>query len=79
MQGEAKAQVPAKLKASKIEPIQWPKVPEYIEDVVISVTLSAAKEHGDNQYETSKHIKCGIETVAKGNWTVIICPSDEKT
>jgi len=39
----------------------------------------SSKQYGDNQYELSKGVKVQLESLFKGNWTVIICPSDQKT
>lgn len=54
---ETTQSIPAKLKEAKINPIDWPKVPDYIEDSVVSAVKTAAGQHGDNQYESSKNIK----------------------
>lgn len=71
--------VSAKLQNAKINPIEWPKVAEYVEDVIIHTVQKVAEKQGDNQYESSKDIKMQLEAVFKGNWVVIICPADQKT
>jgi hypothetical protein len=47
--------------------------------VIIHTVVQAAGQQGDNQYEASKDIKIKLEHIFKGNWTVIICPADQKT
>ena len=42
---------------AKINPVEWPKIAPYIEDVVIHTVHQVAQQQGDNQYEASKDIK----------------------
>ena len=52
-----KIAVSAKLQNAKITPVEWPKVAEYIEDVIIHTVQKVAEKQGDNQYEASKDVK----------------------
>jgi hypothetical protein len=54
---EAHPKVSQKLVQAKINPIDWPSVPEYVEDCLIMALNNACKQYGDNQYEASKTIK----------------------
>jgi len=71
--------VPEKLKILHINPIEWPKVEDYLEDCILSAVMNACVKYGDNQYEVSKQIKVEVEAVLGGNWVVIVCPADQKT
>jgi hypothetical protein len=76
---EEQKPVPEKLKMAGIKPIEWSKVQDYIEDSLIAAVQIACSEFGDNQYEVSKRVKVNLESLVGGNWTVIICPVDQKT
>ena len=42
--------VPEKLKLVYFNPVDWPKVPDYVEDSVIAAVTNASVKFGDNQY-----------------------------